>query len=241
RQGGLPRALRRAPGARAAAADARGRRPLRAPLDLAGERGGALRGAAALVPGPPRVARARPARRRARARRRRGRARAPPPLGEPGLARGLVDHPGRGAPRRRDAGGGARARALGGGRAGRGARPGGVGARARAAARRAHRPPGGALPPRAGAGARAGADRRPRRRARARAPLVDARRARARRRARLAALPRRGRARGDYGLGVEVFVIVHLLAACVWVGGAVALVVAGVPAIRVLEGEPRGR
>src|SRR5581483_6647640 len=136
---------------------------------------------------------------------------------------------------------GARARALGGGRAGRGARPGGVGARARAAARRAHRPPGGALPPRAGAGARAGADRRPRRRARARAPLVDARRARARRRARLAALPRRGRARGDYGLGVEVFVIVHLLAACVWVGGAVALVVAGVPAIRVLEGEPRGR
>ncbi|HZO96280.1 MAG TPA: hypothetical protein VFB42_02815 [Gaiellaceae bacterium] len=40
---------------------------------------------------------------------------------------------------------------------------------------------------------------------------------------------------------MEVFVIVHLLAACVWVGGAVALVVAGVPAIRVLEGEPRGR
>ena len=35
--------------------------------------------------------------------------------------------------------------------------------------------------------------------------------------------------------------IIHLLAACVWVGGSVALVFAGVPAIRVLEGEPRGR
>ena len=34
--------------------------------------------------------------------------------------------------------------------------------------------------------------------------------------------------------------IIHLLAACVWVGGSVALVVAGVPAIRTLEGEPRG-
>jgi uncharacterized membrane protein len=40
---------------------------------------------------------------------------------------------------------------------------------------------------------------------------------------------------------MEVVVIVHLLAACVWVGGAIALVVAGVPAIRVLEGEPRQR
>jgi len=40
---------------------------------------------------------------------------------------------------------------------------------------------------------------------------------------------------------VEVVVIVHLLAAMVWVGGSVALVFAGVPAIRVLEGEPRGR
>jgi putative copper resistance protein D len=39
----------------------------------------------------------------------------------------------------------------------------------------------------------------------------------------------------------EVFVIVHLLAASIWVGGSVALVLAGVPAIRVLEGEPRGR
>ena len=40
---------------------------------------------------------------------------------------------------------------------------------------------------------------------------------------------------------MEVFVIVHLLAACVWVGGSIALIVAGVPAIRTLEGEPRQR
>ncbi len=40
---------------------------------------------------------------------------------------------------------------------------------------------------------------------------------------------------------MEVVVVVHLLAAMVWVGGSVALVVAGVPAIRILEGEPRGR
>ena len=40
---------------------------------------------------------------------------------------------------------------------------------------------------------------------------------------------------------MEVVVIIHLLAACVWVGGSIALVVAGVPAIRVLEGEPRQR
>jgi putative copper export protein len=39
----------------------------------------------------------------------------------------------------------------------------------------------------------------------------------------------------------EVFVIVHMLAAAIWVGGSIALVFAGVPAIRVLEGEPRGR
>ena len=39
----------------------------------------------------------------------------------------------------------------------------------------------------------------------------------------------------------EVVVIVHLLAAMVWVGGSVALVFAGVPAIRTLDGEPRGR
>ena len=35
--------------------------------------------------------------------------------------------------------------------------------------------------------------------------------------------------------------IVHLLAAAVWLGGTVALVFAGVPAIRTLEGEERGR
>ena len=40
---------------------------------------------------------------------------------------------------------------------------------------------------------------------------------------------------------MEVVVIVHLLAACVWVGGSIALIVAGVPAIRSLEGEPRAR
>jgi uncharacterized membrane protein len=39
----------------------------------------------------------------------------------------------------------------------------------------------------------------------------------------------------------ETIVIVHLLAAAIWMGGSVALVFAGVPAIRVLEGEPRGR
>jgi uncharacterized membrane protein len=39
----------------------------------------------------------------------------------------------------------------------------------------------------------------------------------------------------------HVLVVVHLLSAAVWVGGSVALVFAGVPAIRVLEGEPRGR
>ena len=33
--------------------------------------------------------------------------------------------------------------------------------------------------------------------------------------------------------------IVHVLAACVWVGGTVALVFVGVPAIRKLEGEAR--
>ena len=38
----------------------------------------------------------------------------------------------------------------------------------------------------------------------------------------------------------EVVVIVHLLAAAIWMGGSVALVFAGVPAIRALEGEPRG-
>jgi uncharacterized membrane protein len=36
-------------------------------------------------------------------------------------------------------------------------------------------------------------------------------------------------------------VIIHLLAACVWVGGSIVLIVAGVPAIRILEGESRQR
>jgi uncharacterized membrane protein len=40
---------------------------------------------------------------------------------------------------------------------------------------------------------------------------------------------------------VGVLVAVHLLAAAVWVGGSTALIFVGVPAIRVLEGEPRGR
>jgi len=39
----------------------------------------------------------------------------------------------------------------------------------------------------------------------------------------------------------EVVVVIHLLAAAVWMGGSVALVFAGVPAIRVLEGEARAR
>ena len=39
----------------------------------------------------------------------------------------------------------------------------------------------------------------------------------------------------------DVLRIVHVLAAGVWLGGTVALVFAGVPAIRTLEGEARGR
>lgn len=38
-----------------------------------------------------------------------------------------------------------------------------------------------------------------------------------------------------------LFVTVHLLAAGVWFGGSTALVFVGVPAIRTLDGEPRGR
>jgi putative copper export protein len=38
-----------------------------------------------------------------------------------------------------------------------------------------------------------------------------------------------------------LFVTVHLLAAGIWFGGSTALVFVGVPAIRTLEGEPRGR
>ena len=38
-----------------------------------------------------------------------------------------------------------------------------------------------------------------------------------------------------------VIVAIHLLAAGVWFGGSTALIFVGVPAIRTLEGEPRGR
>jgi copper resistance protein D len=38
-----------------------------------------------------------------------------------------------------------------------------------------------------------------------------------------------------------LLVVVHLLAAGVWFGGSTALVFVGVPAIRSLDGEPRGR
>jgi putative copper export protein len=40
---------------------------------------------------------------------------------------------------------------------------------------------------------------------------------------------------------LAVLVAVHLLAAAVWVGGSTALIFVGVPAIRILEGESRGR
>lgn len=38
-----------------------------------------------------------------------------------------------------------------------------------------------------------------------------------------------------------VLVAIHLLSAGIWFGGSTALVFVGVPAIRTLEGEPRGR
>ncbi|HEY6961393.1 MAG TPA: DUF4149 domain-containing protein [Gaiellaceae bacterium] len=38
-----------------------------------------------------------------------------------------------------------------------------------------------------------------------------------------------------------IFVTIHLLAAGIWFGGSTALVFVGVPAIRTLDGEPRGR
>lgn len=40
---------------------------------------------------------------------------------------------------------------------------------------------------------------------------------------------------------IGVLVAIHLLAAAVWVGGSTALVFVSVPAIRILEGESRGR
>ncbi len=58
-------------------------------------------------------------------------------------------------------------------------------------------------------------------------------------RARPARLPRAGAY--DPERVTAVLVVVHLLAATVWVGGSTALVFVGVPAIRTLEGEPRGR
>ncbi len=39
----------------------------------------------------------------------------------------------------------------------------------------------------------------------------------------------------------SVLVTIHLLAAGIWFGGSTALVFVGVPAIRTLDGEPRGR
>jgi putative copper export protein len=39
----------------------------------------------------------------------------------------------------------------------------------------------------------------------------------------------------------SVLVAIHLLSAAVWLGGSTALVFVGVPAIRTLDGEPRGR
>ena len=40
---------------------------------------------------------------------------------------------------------------------------------------------------------------------------------------------------------VDVLRVIHMLAAAVWLGGTVALVFAGVPVIRTLEGEERAR
>jgi putative copper export protein len=40
---------------------------------------------------------------------------------------------------------------------------------------------------------------------------------------------------------IAVLVAVHLLAAGIWFGGSTALIFVGVPAIRILDGEPRGR
>ena len=40
---------------------------------------------------------------------------------------------------------------------------------------------------------------------------------------------------------IAVLVAVHLIAAGIWFGGSTALIFVGVPAIRILEGEPRSR
>jgi putative copper resistance protein D len=56
----------------------------------------------------------------------------------------------------------------------------------------------------------------------------------------VAGFPGRGRGGGDSLLVVlTVLRIVHLLSAMIWVGGTIALVFVGVPAIRRLEGEAR--
>src|SRR5581483_1835110 len=113
--------------------------------------------------------------------------------------------------------------------------------RCRAAVPAAHHVAARALLPRRGGGRSRRADRRPRPRERRRPPLVERRGARGDQAAVRARRAARAAARRLAFAAVEVVVIVHLLAACVWVGGSVALVVAGVPAIRILEGEPRGR
>ena len=40
---------------------------------------------------------------------------------------------------------------------------------------------------------------------------------------------------------IAVLVTVHLIAAGIWFGGSTALIFVGVPAIRILDGQPRGR
>src|SRR5439155_5228865 len=67
RQGGLPRRVRRAAGARRTGQDAGRHAPLRPALDIAGERGGAVGRAASLVPEAPRARPLRPWRRGVRA------------------------------------------------------------------------------------------------------------------------------------------------------------------------------
>ena len=40
---------------------------------------------------------------------------------------------------------------------------------------------------------------------------------------------------------IAVLVAIHLIAAGIWFGGSTALIFVGIPAIRTLDGEPRGR
>src|SRR4029077_8612121 len=94
--------------------------------------------------------------------------------------------------------------------------------------------------PRACGRARAAADDRSRGGGRRQLPLVDARRDRGDGRARDTARLLEARAYDPQRV-TAVLVVVHLLAATVWVGGSTALIFVGVPAIRTLEGAPRGR